>query len=162
MVVNLGIEVPANAFACGENIKVPYVAEDAITPGMLVMKGTADNQVLLCTAGAKNALGIADLNRNAVSRGLTPLTAYVAGETLEVIVFGFVSVEADTHGITAGAKVGVGTHTSGHVENNQDQAVGGAFNQAELELVKDELGMLIGRAFTTAAAGNRAVIFLNP
>lgn len=163
MVQNLGIPVPAShTIACGENLKVAYVAEGAITPGNLVKKGTADNQVLVATPGDKGILGVADINRNAVSRGLTPLTAFAAGEILEVIIKGFVRVVADTHGITAGSKVGVGTHTNGLVENYQDQAVGAAFNQAELEMVKDELGLLIGRAFTTAAAAAAAVIFLTP
>jgi hypothetical protein len=163
MVQNLGIVVPAShTFAAGENLKVPYVAEGAITPGLMVMKGTADNQVLLATAGAKNILGVADINRNAVSRGLTPLTAFAAGEILEVIVSGFVSVLADTAGITAGRKVMTGAATSGRVEDYLDTATAGAWAQANQEAQKDELGMVIGRAFTTAAAGSRAVIHLAP
>jgi hypothetical protein len=162
MVQNLGDVVPTNRYDAGENFKVSRVAEGAITPGQLVKKGTADNQVLVATPGDKGILGVADLNRNAVVRNLTPLTAFAAGEALEVIVFGFVSVLADTAGITAGRKVMVGAANNGRVEDYLDTAVAGAFGQANLEAVKDELGMVIGRAFTTAAAGARALIFLCP
>jgi hypothetical protein len=163
MVQNTGIRVPDNSIQCGENITIPMIAEGAITPGQLVKKGTADNQVLVATPGDKGIIGVADLNRNALAKSGGLLTAaYAAGDPLEVIVIGFVKVLADTGGITAGSKVQVGASNNGRVRNYTDTAAPVAYVQADLEAIKDELGLVIGRAYTSAAAGSYAVIWLDP
>jgi hypothetical protein len=164
MVVNTGIKVPTNSIACGDNIKVSMIAEGAgVTPGLAVMKGTADNQVVVCTVGSLSFMGIADLNRNARARTNVALTtAYTAGDQLEVIIWGFVKVIADTRGITCGTEVGVGEATSGRISDNAYTAppAGNTYTTAGMAaslLVRDQI---IGAAFTTAASGNAAVIFL--
>lgn len=162
MVRNTGIVVPANGVACGDNIKLPFVAEGVLSPFNLVKKGTADNQILIATPGDKGILGVADLNYKAVESGGVETAAYAAGDPVDVIANGFVVVIADTAGITAGSKVMVGAANNGRVENYLDTAVGAAFNQANLEAVKDELGLVIGRAYTSAAATAKAVIYLDP
>lgn len=165
MVQNTGIKVPDNAIACGDNVVLPFVAEGAITPGNLVKKGTADNQVLVATPGDKGIIGVADLNWNALKTGTGKETDnYAAGDRVDVIVKGFVKVIADTGGITAGSKVQVGANNNGQVKNYTDTAAnaGDVYNTANLEAIKDELGLVIGRAYTSATATNPAVIYLDP
>lgn len=163
MVANTGIVVPTNSIACGNNIKVSKIAEGVgVTPGLAVMKGTAQNQVVLCTVGSLSCEGIADLNRNARAKYDLPLTtAYTAGEPLEVIVFGFVKVVADTRGITAGSMVVVGEATSGRISDNAYTAPpgGNTYNTVAMAaslLVRDQI---VGRAFTSGASGCDAVVF---
>lgn len=162
MVVNTGIRVPTNSIACGNNIKVSMIAEGAITPGMVVMKGTADNQVLVATANALSVMGVADLNRNARARtNVTLMTAYAAGDQLEVIVWGFVRVIADTGGILAGSIVVMGANTSGSVRTAPYTAPPGTDTYTTAGMTASLLcrDTLLGRAFTTCTATNLAVMF---
>ena len=163
MVQNTGIQVPDNSIGAGDNVILPFMAEGAITPGDLVKKGTADNQVLVATPGDKAIIGVADLNYNALKVYTGKETDnFAAGDRVDVITKGFVKIIADTGTVNAGSKVQVGAANNGRVDDYADTAVGAAFNQANLEAVKDELGLVIGRAYTSAAAAAAAVIYLTP
>jgi hypothetical protein len=162
MVVNTGIKVPTNSIACGNNLKVSMIAQDAFIPGQVVMKGTADNQVLLATVGSLTVVGVADLNRNARARtNVTLMTAYAAGDQLEVITWGFVRVIADTGGITAGSMVSMGGNTSGSVRVCPYTAPPAADTYNTVAMAASLLcrDQILGRAFTTATATNYAVMF---
>lgn len=159
---NSGIGVPDNVIRCGGNTIVKkLVAEGAITPGDAVKFGSSKAQVLVCAAGDKVCIGVADLNYRAVQDGQNPMTHdFAAGEEVEVIMNGLVRVIADNAGFTMGHLVMIGSTEGYEIDDYLDTAVGGAFNQANLEAVKDELGMVIGRALTTAATTVAGVIRL--
>lgn len=159
---NSGIAVPTNVIRCGGNTIVKkLVAEGAITPGDLVIYGSSKAQVLVCPAGSKACIGVADLNYRAVQDGLDPMTHdFAAGEEVEVIMNGLVRVIADTAGFTMGLLVMVGAADGVEVADYLDSAVGSSFSQSGLEASRDELGMIIGRALTTAATTVAGVIRL--
>ena len=162
MTADMGLKVPSNVVkAGGNNVVISAVADAAITPTNLVKFDTAQSLVIPQTVGGKDTLGVADRNEDAIADDEDPMThAYADGEVVNVVCDGLVVVVADTSGFTRGGLVQVGAADGAEVDDYVDTAVGGAFNQANLEAVKDELGMIIGRAFTSAASTVKGVIKL--
>ena len=147
-----------------DHIANPYFAEGAITPTNLVKQGTAVNQCVVNSVGNKEVLGVADVNSDAAAEDLNTLThAYAAGDECVVIQSGIVVIVADTGGITAGKKVMVGKADGAEVDDYTDTAAnaGDTYLTTNLELIKDEIGLIIGLALTTAATTVKGLILLD-
>lgn len=163
MVQNTGIVAPTIAIRCADNCKVfPFVAEGAITPGNLVKKGTADNQVVVAITTDKDILGVADLNYTALDAGGVETAAYAAGNRVDVIIDGLVALVADTAGVTCGKRIKVGAATSGRVQDVAYTAPPAAdtYNTATMTAALLDRDQCVGRAFITAATGVKTVALL--
>lgn len=162
MVQNTGIVVPTTAIRAGENIVLPFIAEGAITPGNLVKKGTADNQVVVAVTTDKDILGVADLNYNALDTGGVETAAYSAGQRVDVVCGGFVKCLADTGAVTCGKRIKVGPTTGTKVQDVAYTAPPAAdtYNTATMTAALLDRDQCIGRAFTSAASGAYCVVLL--
>lgn len=158
----IGVHVPTYAIQCGGNtIIVAKVAEAAITPGDLVMSGTAAYQVVVNTGAP---IGVADLNHDAVLDNNNPMTHdFAAGDRCNVICNGMVRVIADAAGFTADEKVMPGTTTAYMVGDLDSTAVSAAdtYKTADFTSIIAGLRTCIGVAQTSAATTVAGVILLN-
>lgn len=158
----IGVKVPTYAIKCGGNtIVLAKVAEGAITPGDLVMSGTAAYQVLVNTG---SATGVADLNEDAVADKENPMTHdFAAGDRCNVICNGMVRVIADAAGMTADEKAQEGGTTAYMVGDLDSTAVsaGDTYKTADYTAIIGGLRTCIGVNLTTAATTVAGVLLLN-
>lgn len=161
---NTGYVQPTGSIRYGDgHIAHPYFAEAAITPGYLVLQGTAVNQVKVNTAGNQNFLGVADINSDAAAEDLSVMThPFALNDECIVIQSGIVIVVADTAGIVAGEYVQVGISTSGMVDvyTSTAAAAGDTYVTATADTILGEIRDTCGRALETAASGSKALINL--
>ena len=148
--------------AFGQHDVKLMVADAAITPRDVVKFDTAQSLVIRQVVGGKDSIGVADLNYAAAQADNNTLTTdFADGDVVDVILSGFVLAVADDT-VTRGALQQTGLTVGHEVQDYADTAAATSdtYLTATAESIKDELGEIIGRAISSAAANAVFILHL--